>query len=76
MTKRLKKFRIWEAEAVDNMVVPCRNRYGSFAHFENYKEGVVLIGFGEEGGCEPDKDAMKIDKEDLPKIIEFLQKCL
>jgi hypothetical protein len=55
--------------------IPVKNRYGSVGHFRDYN-GVVLIEFGDEDGVEPDKDALKFDKEDLPAVIAFLQAAL
>ena len=72
-SERVDKFRIWTAKADSKLMVPCRNRYGDTAHFRSYPDGVVMIGFGEGSGLEPDKDAFVIDKHDVPAVIEFLQ---
>jgi len=75
LTERLEKFSPWKSKVKKSLKLRCRNRYGSVAHFRDF-EGVVLIGFGDEGGVEPDKDALCIDKKDLPRIIAFLQSCM
>jgi hypothetical protein len=75
ISERLKNFKTWQSEAKDSLVIPCRNHYGDHAFFESH-EGVIMIGFGDEEGFEPDKDAIKFDKEDLPKVIAFLKKAL
>jgi len=74
LTQRLKDFSVWKSKPKKRLKIRCRNRYGSVAHFQDY-EGVVLIGFGDEEGLEPDKDALKFDKKDLPAVIDFLQRC-
>jgi hypothetical protein len=75
LTKRLREFAFWEAKSKKSLQIRCKNRYSSVAHFEDY-DGVVLIGFGDEDGLEPDKDALKFDKKDLPEVIAFLQSCV
>lgn len=62
-------------EPLSSLQIPCKNRYGNIAYFEDY-DNMVLIGFGDEEGFEPDKDALKFDKKHLPKVIAFLQKAL
>lgn len=76
ITERLNKFTVWNSKPTKALMVRCKNRYGNVAHFQDYSEGVFLIGFGDEDGFEPNKDALKIDKKDLPAVIEFLQGCL
>lgn len=75
LTERLKKFAFWSAKSKKSLEIRCKNRYGSVAHFRDY-DGVIMIGFGDEEGLEPDKDALKFDKKDLPEVIAFLQSCL
>ena len=76
ITERLANFSVWKSRPTQTLKVRCKNHYGDVAYFRNYAEGVVLIGFGDKEGIEPDKDALKIDKKDLPAVIEFLQGCL
>ena len=73
--ENLEKFLTWKSKAKNSLEIPCRNHYGHVAYFEDH-DGVMLIGFGDESGFEPDKDALKFDKEDLPRVIEFLQAAL
>lgn len=56
ITDRLKNFSVWGKKPQQSLEIRCKNRYGTVAYFQDY-EGVVLIGFGDEEGCEPDKDA-------------------
>lgn len=72
ITARLDKFDVWESEPKNKLVIRCRNRYGSYAHFVNH-DGAIVIGFGDRHGFEPDKDAISFDKVDLPAVIAFLQ---
>lgn len=71
----LKSFSVWGSNPTATFEVRCRNRYGNVAYFQDYAEGVVLIGFGTDEGFEPSKDAFLIDKKNLPQIIQFLQQC-
>jgi hypothetical protein len=75
ITKRLSEFSVWRAKSKKSLQIRCKNRYGNVAHFRDY-DGVVMIGFGDEEGLEPDKDALKFDKKDLPEVIAFLQSCV
>ena len=70
----MKSFKVWKSKAKESLVIPCRNRYGNFSHFEDH-DGVIMIGFGDKAGFEPDKDALAFDKADLPKVIEFLKQA-
>lgn len=72
-SERLKKASPWDEATGSKLKVRCKNRYGDVAYFvERKDQGVFLIAFGDDG-YEPDKDGMLIDKQDIPKIIEFLQ---
>ena len=76
ITKRLENFSLWKSWPKNELKIRCRNRYGDVGYFQDFEGGVVLIGFGDNDGIEPDKDALKFDKKDLPDVIAFLQSCL
>ena len=74
ISKRLKKFSVWGHEKFTRMELPCKSGMGNIAFFNDYqKSGVVLMGCGNEEGIDPEKDALVIDKDDVPAVIEFLK---
>lgn len=73
--ENLKKFSVWKEKCKKQLLVTISIPNGNVAHFREY-DGTLMIGFGDKDGFELDKDALAIDKKDLPEIIAFLQTCL